>query len=203
MRSIISYQISMSLPLCKSSKKAKLPTRSDRGDSQRSSEILRSKYVLMNSERDIGMTMKGAGTYLLDNTITTDLIMKYINILLFFLFLLPLSTSAYSLITKVVDGHRVRIFHIPANDSYRVTAIATNTGSSLQSLVVSGGGVAGINGAYFIPREYTGRSDSTNTVRIVNYDGITYSRYYPDTGINGIFGFLSDGSPILVQNNIY
>jgi hypothetical protein len=34
-------------------------------------------------------------------------------------------------------------------------------------------------------------------------DGFAYSRFFPDTGINGIFGFLTDNTPILVQNNIY
>jgi hypothetical protein len=34
-------------------------------------------------------------------------------------------------------------------------------------------------------------------------DGKAYSRYFPDTGVNGIFGFLPSGQPILVQNNIY
>ena len=119
------------------------------------------------------------------------------------IFLFPLTTSAYSLITKTVDGHRVRIFHIPAGDSYRVTAVAMNTGSTLRSFVELGSGVAGINGAYFTPRDYSGKSDSTNTVRIMDGDGLSYSRYYPDTGINGIFGFLSDNTPILVQNSIY
>ena len=119
-----------------------------------------------------------------------------------FLFL-PLPASAYSLITKTVDGHKVRIFHIPAWDNYRVTAVASNGGTTLKSLVNSVWGVAGINGAYFSPRDYTGMPDATNTVRIMNGDGYSYSRYFPDTGINGIFWFLSDSSPILVQNNIY
>ncbi len=127
--------------------------------------------------------------------------LKYLLSLL--LFLLPLTTSAYSLVTKVVDGHRVRVFVIPHDDAYRVTAVASNSGSTLRSLVESGWGVAGINGAYFIPRDYTGLADSTNTVRIMGGDGFGFSRYFPDTGINAIFGLLRDGSPMLVQNNIY
>ena len=83
-----------------------------------------------------------------------------------FLFL-PISTSAYSLVTKTVDGHKVRIFHIPPGDSYYVTAVASNSGTTLKSLVTRVGGVAGINGAYFIPRDYTGKPDMTNTVRIM------------------------------------
>ena len=101
--------------------------------------------------------------------------------------LFPLTTSAYSLITKTVDGHRVRIFHIGQHDAYRVVAVASNTGTTLESLMKSVGGIAGINGAYFTPRDYTGLSDSTSTVRIMHGDGFSYSRYFPDTGVNGIF----------------
>jgi hypothetical protein len=34
-------------------------------------------------------------------------------------------------------------------------------------------------------------------------DRFSYSKYFPDTGIDGIFGFSIDSSPILVQNNIW
>ncbi len=37
----------------------------------------------------------------------------------------------------------------------------------------------------------------------MNGDGFSYSKYFPDTGINGIFGFFADGQGVLVQNNIY
>lgn len=93
--------------------------------------------------------------------------MKIKYFLPFLIFLLPLATSAYSLITKTVDGHRVRVLYIPHDDNYRVTAIASNTGSTLRSLIVSSRGVAGINGAYFLPHDYTGNPDATNTVRIM------------------------------------
>jgi hypothetical protein len=81
--------------------------------------------------------------------------MKLIYTSLILISLLPLSTSAYSLVTKVVDGHRVRIFVVPRDDSYRVTAVASNTGTTLRDLIQIGRGVAGINGAYFSPRDYT------------------------------------------------
>ncbi len=73
-----------------------------------------------------------------------------------FLFVLfPFTTSAYSLVTKTVDGHRVRIFHIGVGDIYKVTTVASNTGTTLKNLVDRVGGIAGINGAYFIPQDYT------------------------------------------------
>lgn len=116
---------------------------------------------------------------------------------------LTTTTYAYSLITKKIDGRSVRIFHIPHDDNYRVMWVASNTSTSMSILIKSYSWVAGINGAYFSPRDYTWLPDSTSTVRIMWGDGFTYSRYYPDTGVNGIFWFLRDGSPILVQNNIY
>ena len=112
--------------------------------------------------------------------------MKILLILLF-VFVVPYSVSAYSFITKTVDGHKVQVFHIPASDEYRVTAVASNSGTTLKSLVKAGKGVAGINGAYFLPKDYSGKPDTSNTVRIMGGDGFLYSRYYPDTGVNGIF----------------
>ncbi len=99
----------------------------------------------------------------------------------FLIFLIPLNTSAYSFITKVADGHLVRIFHIPRNDVYRVKAVASNSGTTLQALVKKGRGVAGINAAYFLSGYNTGKPDRTNTVRIVDKIGYIYSRFYPDT----------------------
>lgn len=74
---------------------------------------------------------------------------------------------------------------------------------SLKILIDKRRAVAGINGAYFIPRDYTGKKDDTNTIRIMNGEAFSYSKYFPDTGSNGIFWFLSDQSPMLIQNNIY
>ena len=51
--------------------------------------------------------------------------------LLFFLFFLPLTTSAYALITKKLDGHMVRIFHVPRTDDTVVTAVASESGTTL------------------------------------------------------------------------
>jgi hypothetical protein len=76
------------------------------------------------------------------------------------------ATSAYSLITKTVEGHKVRIFHVPKNDVYKVSVAVTNESTSLKSLIQQEDAVAGINGSYFIPKDYTGKSDTTNTIRI-------------------------------------
>lgn len=59
--------------------------------------------------------------------------LKYI--LSLFIFLLPITSFAYSFITKVVDGHKVRIFVVPHDDMYRVTTSISNTGVNLKNLV--------------------------------------------------------------------
>ena len=58
---------------------------------------------------------------------------KYL--LSFLILLFPLTTSAYSLINKTVDGHVVKIFHIPHSDDFHVEAVASNTGTTLKELV--------------------------------------------------------------------
>ncbi len=121
----------------------------------------------------------------------------------FFLYISIPSTFGYSFISKNIDGHRIRVFDIPANDEYRVTVSATNTATSLASLIKQRNAFWGINGAYFSPKDYTWLPDVTQTIRIMDGDWFSYSRYFPDTGINGIFWFLSNGTPLLVQKNIY
>ncbi len=122
---------------------------------------------------------------------------------LFIILIFPAESFAYTVVTKTIDGHRVKIFHIPADDDYTVTVSASNTGTTLKDLVLSIDWVAWINGAYFSPRDYTGQPDTTSAVRIMNGNWHAYSKYFPDTGVNGIFWFLSSWLPILVQNNIY
>ncbi len=124
--------------------------------------------------------------------------------LLFLLFLASIPhVSAYSLVREKTWGYNLEYFYVPVGGEYRVIASASNTGTNLKSLITQVQWEAGINGAYFIPRDYTGKPDETNTLRIVAWDSKTYSKFAPDTGVNVIFGFLADGSPLLVQNNIW
>lgn len=37
----------------------------------------------------------------------------------------------------------------------------------------------------------------------MNGEAKAFSKYYPDTGINGIFGFTASGTPLIVQNNLW
>ena len=53
----------------------------------------------------------------------------------FFLWISTSSTFAYTFISKNIDGHWIRVFDIPVNDEYRVTVSATNTATSLSSLI--------------------------------------------------------------------
>ena len=85
--------------------------------------------VWMNIRKDDRERAKNAES-LLDNFIVS---MRFFICII--LLLLPLTTSAYSLITKKVDGHMVRIFHIPRTDDTRVTAVASERGTTLRSLI--------------------------------------------------------------------
>lgn len=74
------------------------------------------------------------------------------------------STWSYKSITFA--GKPIKYISVPRDSGYEVVASVSNTGASLQSLIVQVDGVAGINGAYFIPRDYTKRPDATNAPRI-------------------------------------
>ncbi|MDR0282059.1 MAG: phosphodiester glycosidase family protein [Candidatus Peribacteria bacterium] len=61
-----------------------------------------------------------------------------------------------------------------------------------------------MNGAFFCPKDYTQCNGQTFSYyeRIFKGDGASYSMFWPDTSVRGIFGFLRDGTPLLVQNKI-
>jgi hypothetical protein len=60
-----------------------------------------------------------------------------------------------------------------------------------------------MNGGYFDPIDYNKIRNFSHAIRIVGGDGTVFSKYFPDSGVDGIFGITKDGNPILVQNNIY
>lgn len=43
----------------------------------------------------------------------------------------------------------------------------------------------------------------SNTLRVVGGSATPYSKYYPDTGINGLFGFDAQNNPILLKQSIW
>jgi len=104
-----------------------------------------------------------------------------------------------------VDGRKAKMIKIAPHSGYRVVVSASNEATTLQALVEKVGGVSGINGAYFCPKDYPacGEASFSNTMRIVNGDGKTYSKYWPDMGINGLFGFDENGAPTLLKQSVW
>jgi phospholipase/lecithinase/hemolysin len=98
------------------------------------------------------------------------LVSKILFLLLCALLLTPLASaresSTWSYKSITFAGKSIKYISVPRDSSYEVVASVSNTGASLQSLIVQVSGVAGINGAYFIPRDYTKRPDVTNAPRI-------------------------------------
>jgi hypothetical protein len=106
---------------------------------------------------------------------------------LFFFFVPQL--HAEELISRIVDGHTAKMIKIAPDSGERIVVSASNEATDLKSLVSKVSGTSGVNGAFFCPKDYKecGGKSITNTLRIMEGDGKTYSTYYPDMGINGLF----------------
>lgn len=90
-------------------------------------------------------------------------------------------------------------------DHYLVSAAALTGGATLEELTQqTPGAVSSFNGAFFCPDDYSYCNGVTNTIseRVVQGDGESYSKYWPDTGVRAIFGVQQEGRPLLVQNNL-
>lgn len=96
------------------------------------------------------------------------------------------------------DGNLSYII-VPANSDYKVITAAANKPKSLSDFISENNGIGGINGAYFDAY----KTLTTSTVRIVNGDLESYSMHKDDTGINAIFGFDNNGTPMIVQNMVW
>ena len=126
-------------------------------------------------------------------------------IICFLIFSASSFTNANELIDRTVDGYKARMLKITPNSGYKIVVSATNEATTLDALVKKVGGVSGVNGAFFCPKDYPqcGGVSFSNAMRMVQGDSKTYSKYAPDTGINGFFGFDAAGGPILLKNSIW
>ena len=118
---------------------------------------------------------------------------------------LNLSASANEYIERNIDGYRAKMLKVTPNSGYKIVVSASNDWESLDSLIKKVWGVSWVNGAFFCPKDYAecGGKSFSNTMRIVNEDAKTYSIYYPDTWINGLFGFDINNAPILLKNSVW
>ena len=128
-------------------------------------------------------------------------VISFFSLLFFFWF-----ASAYQeILIEERGGRPIRVIKVVLDgEHYVVSAVAKQWGETLEDLTKKVGGISAVNGAFFCPKDYSycnGKTES-NFERVFQGDGVSYSKFRPDTSIRGIFGFLQDGSPMLVQNKI-
>lgn len=133
--------------------------------------------------------------------------LKKILFTILWLLLTTGSTFAYQeLILRNIDGKPVRIIKVVLDgDDYLVTSLAETGGNTLENLTKQVWWITSLNWTFFCPDDYNycnGKTHS-NFERIFLWDGKSYSRYRPDTGIRWIFGLQKDGTPLFVQNNFW
>lgn len=85
-----------------------------------------------------------------------------------------------------------------------MSSVAKEGGESLEDLTKKVGGISAVNGAFFCPKDYRSCNGitSSNFERIFQGNGASYSKFWPDTSVRAIFGFLQDGTPMMVQNKL-
>lgn len=132
---------------------------------------------------------------------------KKINLILLLLILYFSSTFAYKeLIIQNIDKKPVRVIKVVLDwQHYVVSSVSEDGWSSLQDLTKKVWWDTAVNGVYFCPDDYTYCWGNTHSIseRIYMGNGENWSRFWPDTSIRMVFGFDKEGSPLLVQNNMW
>lgn len=117
------------------------------------------------------------------------------------------STFAYKeLIIQNIDKKPVRVIKVILDGQhYVVSSVAEDWGETLANLTKKVGGDTAVNGTFFCPDDYSYCWWTTHTIseRVYLGNGEDRSRFRPDTSIRMIFGFDKEGSPLLVQNNLW
>lgn len=117
------------------------------------------------------------------------------------------STFAYKeLIIQNIDKHPVRVIKVILDgEHYVVSSVAEDGGDTLVDLTKKVGWDTAVNGTFFCPDDYSYCWWTTHTIseRVYLGNGEDRSRFWPDTSIRMIFGFDQEGSPLLVQNNMW
>jgi len=128
---------------------------------------------------------------------------KYIFILSSFFIFYSVSFASYDLIQKTINWKRVNVIKVVLDWTSQVVTSISNKGESLDVLVKKVWGVAGVNWAYFCPKDYgnCGGIDYTNAPRF--YEWKNYSKYENDFWVNGVFAFDDDWKPFIVMNQIW
>ncbi|HMT00964.1 MAG TPA: phosphodiester glycosidase family protein [Candidatus Absconditabacterales bacterium] len=111
------------------------------------------------------------------------------------------------IIRKRDHDKRIDVLKIDVGGDFEIVTSVVPDGEveTLKELIDRVGGIAGVNGVFFRPDEAAyakyGQAKTTVSERIFKGDAKSYSRYRPDTGIRGVFGFTRDGEPLLANYN--
>lgn len=113
--------------------------------------------------------------------------------------------SAYQEILIENRGwHAIRVIKVILDwEHFVVSSVADLWWETIQSLTKKVWWISSINWAFFCPKDYS-NCDTTFSYyeRVFKWDGASYSQFWPDTSIRGIFWFTQDGNPLFVQNKI-
>lgn len=105
----------------------------------------------------------------------------------------------------VIGTKPVRVIKVVLDgQDFIVNSLATTGWDSLKNLMDKVGWHTAINGIFFCPANYSYCNGKTfsNFERVFNGEVDEQSRFWPDTGVRGIFGFEKNGTPLFVQNNL-
>ena len=101
-------------------------------------------------------------------------------------------------------GHAIRVIKVILDwEHFVVSSVAWDGWETIQSLTKKVWWISSINWAFFCPKDYSSCATTFSYYeRVFKWDWASYSMFWPDTSIRGIFWFTRDGNPMFVQNKI-
>ena len=140
------------------------------------------------------------------NLLSKNICLKaFLFVFLIWMFWLFGSVFAYQeMIIENRGWHAVRVIKVVLDwEHFVVSSVAWEWWETIQSLTKKVGWISSINGAFFCPKDYSNCASTFSYYeRVFKWDGASYSMFWPDTSIRGIFWFTRDGNPLFVQNKI-
>ena len=131
---------------------------------------------------------------------------RYILVFLLILVFCKNYTSAYQeILIENRWGHAIRVIKVVLDwEHFVVSSVADEWWETIQSLTKKVWWMSSINWAFFCPKDYSSCNKRTFSYyeRVFRWDGASYSMFWPDTSVRGIFWFSQDGNPLFVQNKI-
>ena len=129
----------------------------------------------------------------------------YIFTIIFSFLVFSNFASAYQEILIENRGwHAIRVIKVVLDwEHFVVASVAGKGWETIQDLTKKVGWISSVNWAFFCPKDYS-NCDTTFSYyeRVFQWDGASYSQFWPDTSVRWIFGFTRDGNPLFVQNKI-